>query len=122
VRGNIEAWRLHLERGGSLLGALDGPTLVGFAIYVPHLTETMAQFAVLHVSQGHRRHGIGSRLTREVVALAKADGAHALYVSATPSAPTVDFYRGHGFEVTLDPHPELFELEPEDIHMVLGLS
>jgi ribosomal protein S18 acetylase RimI-like enzyme len=122
VQGNIEAWRLYLDRGGSLLGALDGPRLVGFAIYLPRLTETMAQFAVLYVSSGRRGQGIGSRLTEEVIALARADGADDLYVSATPSAPTVDFYRAHGFEVTPDPYPELLELEPEDIHMVLRLT
>jgi len=42
-------------------------------------------------------------------------------VSATPSGPTVDFYRSRGFEPTDEPDPALFALEPDDIHMVLAL-
>jgi hypothetical protein len=41
----------------------------------------------------------------------------AMVVSATPSANTVRFYRGRGFELMAHPLPELFELEPEDVHM-----
>jgi hypothetical protein len=40
-----------------------------------------------------------------------------MVVSATPSTNTVHFYLGRGFEPTAEPLPELFELEPEDIHM-----
>ena len=58
----------------------------------------------------------------EVVRLAKLDGATALYVSAMFSAPTVHFYQAQGFELTNRPHPELFALEPEDIHMVRQLA
>jgi hypothetical protein len=41
-----------------------------------------------------------------------------LYISATPSQNTVDFYLKRGCQVTGDPDPELWELEPEDIHLV----
>jgi hypothetical protein len=37
--------------------------------------------------------------------------------SATPSANTVRFYKGRGFELMAEPLPELFEREPEDVHM-----
>jgi hypothetical protein len=30
---------------------------------------------------------------------------------------TVRFYMGRGFELTAQPLPELYELEPEDVHM-----
>ena len=43
-----------------------------------------------------------------------------LYVSATPSKNTVDFYRGVGFDLTT-PIKELFEAEPKDIHMGMKL-
>ena len=48
-------------------------------------------------------------------------GARRLYVSATPSGPTVEFYRSHGFEPTDEPDEALFALEPDDIHMILEL-
>jgi hypothetical protein len=40
-----------------------------------------------------------------------------MVVSATPSGNTVRFYLGRGFEPTADPVPELFALEPDDVHM-----
>jgi len=121
VRGRVEAWQPILARGGTLVGAFDGDGLVGVAIYRPRLTLDTANLAVLHVSRGHRRNGIASRLTEEVVRLARADGARRLYVSATPSVPTVEFYRSRGFEPTDEPNEELFALEPDDIHMLREL-
>jgi hypothetical protein len=43
--------------------------------------------------------------------------ARALHHSATPSENTIHFYLGLGCAVTQEPDAELFELEPEDIHM-----
>jgi ribosomal protein S18 acetylase RimI-like enzyme len=121
VPSRLEAWRPILERGGTLIGAFDGETLAGIAIYRPHLAEGTANLAVLHVSRIHRRKGIASLLTDEVARLARADGARRLYVSATPSESAVGFYRSHGFVPTDEPDEALFALEPEDIHMLLEL-
>jgi hypothetical protein len=49
--------------------------------------------------------------------LARADGARRLYVSATPTRATVDFYLRQGFEPLVVPNEKLFALEPDDIHM-----
>ena len=57
-------------------------------------------------------------LAARMFALAARDGAKHIYVSSSETAHTVDFYRSLGFELTRDPHPELFALEPLDIHMV----
>ena len=43
--------------------------------------------------------------------------ARKLYISATPSENTINFYRNLGCIVTEDVDQALFELEPEDIHM-----
>jgi hypothetical protein len=40
-----------------------------------------------------------------------------MVVSATPSANAVRFYLGRGYEPTAEPLAELYELEPEDVHM-----
>jgi hypothetical protein len=40
-----------------------------------------------------------------------------MVVSATPSENTVRFYLGRGFEPMTEPLPELYNLEPEDVHM-----
>jgi GNAT superfamily N-acetyltransferase len=123
VQSNIHDWRPLLEQhGGVLFGALYGRRLVGMAIYRPRLAPDMGQLAVLHVSHEYRRRGLGSALTEQVALLALADGARRLYVSATPSAGTVHFYLSQGFVPVDQPHPELYALEPEDIHMIRELQ
>jgi hypothetical protein len=52
------------------------------------------------------------------MAEAKKAGAKRMYVSAVPSESAVGFYLSQGFEPTDTPIPALFELEPQDIHMV----
>lgn len=117
VQGKVNAWQPILDRGGTLVGAFDRNTLVGFAIYRSDLMEGVANLSALFVSSSHRRKGIASLLTEEIAHLARADGARRLYVSATPSGPAVEFYRSHGFKPTDEPNEELFALEPDDIHM-----
>lgn len=121
VQAQVSAWKPLLEQGGTMFGAFDGDQLAGLAIYRPELTETMAQLAVLHVSHGYRRRGIATRLTAEIIRLARRDGARQLYVSATPSQSAVGFYQNQGFQLIDKPHPELYALEPEDIHMFMTL-
>jgi ribosomal protein S18 acetylase RimI-like enzyme len=121
VQSKLKHWRPILDEGGVLLGALDGEQLAGFAILRYRLDEGMAQLAVLHVSRPYRRQGIASQLTEEVCRLARADGARSLYVSATPSNSAVGLYTSLGFSLVDQPHPELFALEPEDIHMVKAI-
>jgi ribosomal protein S18 acetylase RimI-like enzyme len=123
VQANIRAWTPLLEKhGGTMLGAFEGDLLVGVAIYRPNLTEDMAQLAVLHVSKDHRRRGIATKLAAEVIRLARADGVTQLYVSATPSGSAVGFYQSQGFGLVEKPHPALYALEPEDIHMIKALE
>jgi ribosomal protein S18 acetylase RimI-like enzyme len=85
------------------------------------VTDTIGQLALLHVSHGYRRLGIGSRLCKDVEMLARLLGAAHLYVSAMASESAVGFYRSRGFDVANDPDPDFFRLEPDDIHMILTL-
>lgn len=121
VQAKIKHWAPILHEGGVLLGALDGERLVGFAILRYRLDEGTAQLAVMYVSRPYRRQGIASQLTDEVCRLARADGARSLYVSATPSDSAVGLYTSLGFTLVDQPHPELFALEPEDIHMIKAI-
>lgn len=121
VQHKVESWKPLFEAGGVLLGAFDGDRLVGFAIYQASVSEGLANLAVLHVTRTHRHGGIGCELTNQVVRLARADGAQRLYVSATPTRATVDFYMKQGFEPLATPNERLFALEPDDIHMELRL-
>ena len=120
VEHYIDEWHPLLD-DGVLFGAMDGERLVGFVIYRPRIADGLANLAVLPVSREHRRSGLGRRLTEEVVQRARLDGARRLYVSATPTRGTVDFYTRQGFEVAAMPDPHMFDLEPDDIHLGMAL-
>jgi len=111
-----------LERGDGMIGAFDGDALVGLAIVRYRLTETQAELAGLWVSRSHRRRGVATMLTDEVERLARNDGAATLYISACPSESAVGFYRSRGCRPTDKVNAELFEREPEDIHMTKDLQ
>jgi GNAT superfamily N-acetyltransferase len=71
----------------------------------------------LHVSRSYRNSGVGRRLFELAKGIARERGASRLYVSATPSENTIRFYMGSGCAVSAEPDPELFALEPDDIHL-----
>jgi GNAT superfamily N-acetyltransferase len=117
-----DSWTAVMNRKGvRAWGALDDGRLVGMIVYRPHLTEDMAQLVALFTDRDHRRRGIASTLTQQVIQQAREDGCPRLYVSATPSESAVNFYLSQGFMPTQQAHPELYELEPEDIHMIKTL-
>ncbi len=121
IAHQIEFCQSHLEAGGQMIGAFAEDRLVGIGVLRYEVRPGIAQLAFLHVSNGYRRQGIASRLTQEIIAAAQSHGALRMYVSATPSGSAVGFYQSQGFSVTRKPIGELFELEPEDIHMLLDL-
>jgi GNAT superfamily N-acetyltransferase len=116
-----DSWRAALDEGGVLLGAFENERLAGFAIYDPGRSGGPPRLAALYVSRSDRGRGIGRGLTDEVVRVARAVGARRLYVSATPTRATVDFYLARGFKPLVKPDARLFALEPDDIHMALAL-
>jgi ribosomal protein S18 acetylase RimI-like enzyme len=107
----------HLEAGAEGVVALDGDRLVGIGLVTPGVRPGVAQLAFLYVSNGHRGTGIGGTLTRELERIARGADGETIVVSATPSAATVRFYLGQGFTPMAHPLPELYELEPDDVHM-----
>jgi GNAT superfamily N-acetyltransferase len=117
VAARVDEVQRLLDRGGVALGAFADRRLVGIGVVVPHLRPGTAQLAFLHVSAPWRATGVGTRLCERLDQIARAAGDSEMVVSATPSENTVRFYLGRGFEPTPDPVPELFELEPEDVHM-----
>ncbi len=105
------------DRGGAMFGAFVGDRLVGIGIVLPHLRPEVAQLAYLYVSDGFRGRGIGAALTEELERVAREAGSRSIVVSAVPSQSTVDFYRSRGYEPMAEPLPELYELEPDDVHL-----
>ena len=107
----------HLAAGGIALGAFADGLLVGIGLVLPHIRSGIAQLAFLHVSNESRARGIGGHLNGELERLAREGGDQTMVVSATPSLNTVRFYRRRGFKPMPEPLPELYELEPDDVHM-----
>jgi N-acetylglutamate synthase-like GNAT family acetyltransferase len=117
----MTTWRDTLKPD-VFLGAFAGEQLVGMASLRHRLAPNMAQLTTLHVSKPFRRAGVARELLRSVMGLAKESGARSIYVSATPSESAVGFYLSQGFRPADVPDPEMFRLEPEDIHMIRALN
>jgi GNAT superfamily N-acetyltransferase len=117
VAAQRHALEHYLDAGGIALGAFSKGRLVGIGVVVPHLRPEIAQLAFLHVSAAFRATGIGRRLSDELDLIARDAGDTEMVVSATPSENTVRFYMRRGYELMAQALPELYELEPEDVHM-----
>ena len=116
------------DRGGWFYGLFDdhlaGSPLAGLAILDNQWLgreQDQLQLKFLHVSAAYRHQGLGRRLFELAKSEARRRGARRLYISATSSQHTVDFYLRLGCRVTDEPDPELFALEPEDIHFEYDL-
>jgi predicted N-acetyltransferase YhbS len=127
--GEPELYTPHLyksfDRGGWFCGAFDGNLLIGAAVLDNKLIgkdKDALQLKFLHVSRDYRKHGLGRELFDLAKEKARERGAKRLYISATPSENTVNFYLMRGAVVTDEPDPELFELEPEDIHFLFDIE
>ncbi|EKT53646.1 GNAT family N-acetyltransferase [Providencia sneebia] len=123
--GEPEAYTPHLlesyDNGAIFIGVFDNDKLIAAAgldnIWRGENSDLL-QLSFLHVSHRYRGEKLGGMLFHECVELAKKKGAKGLYVSATPSENTVHFYQYMGCQLIEKPDPELFALEPEDIHFI----
>jgi GNAT superfamily N-acetyltransferase len=107
----------YVHEGGIVLGAFIDDRFVGVGVVVPHLRPGISQLAFLHVTADSRDGGVGRRLCEALEEIARAEGDTEMVVSATPSEHTVRFYLARGLRPMAEPLPELFALEPEDIHL-----
>ena len=117
VEAKVHTLEHYVDTGGIALGAFASGRLIGIGVVVPHFRPRIAQLAFLHVSAQVRATGIGSRLSDTLEQIARTAGDSDIVVSATPSENTVRFYLGRGFQPMAEPLAELFELEPDDVHM-----
>ena len=112
------------DRGGTFLGVFDAEALIGVGVLesarVGHARDQM-QLAYLYVSRAYRGGGVGVQLFDAAVSFAREAGAKELYVSATPTENTVDFYLNRGCVLAPEPDPRLLAAEPDDIHLLYPL-
>ncbi|MCT4544915.1 MAG: GNAT family N-acetyltransferase [Vallitalea sp.] len=113
------------ERNGTILGAFDNNKIVGLGALESKFigkNNDQLKLDMLYISNTYRRKGIGKKLVNLLSEKAKESGAKSIYISATPFKNTVDFYLAIGAKLTDEIDKDLYELEPEDIHMVLELN
>ena len=108
------------KRGGFFWGAFEDEILVGVAVleskFIGGKKDTL-QLKFLHVSHDLRKKNLGRKLFEIAEEKAKSMGAKKMYISSTPSENTVNFYQYLGCVLAEEIDAELFELEPEDIHL-----
>ncbi len=109
------------DRGGTFLGVFEAEALIGMGVLesarVGRASDQM-QLAYLYVSRADRGRGVGMQLFEAAVSFAREAGANAVYVSATTTENTVDFYLNRGCVLAAEPDPRLVAAEPDDIHLL----
>lgn len=109
------------ERGGVFTGVFDGECLVAASVLDSAPVAdwpALRQMAFLHVSHHWRGRGLASALYDRCLRDASVLGGEGLYISATSTRRTVDFYLAKGARLAPRPDRHLYALEPEDIHLV----
>ncbi|MGH4124138.1 MAG: GNAT family N-acetyltransferase [Clostridium sp.] len=112
------------DRKGTIYGAFDKGKIVGLAALESGFmgeNKDKIKLDMLYISTSYRKKGIGKKLMCLSMGKARVLGAKILYISATPTRKTVEFYLAMGARVTDEIDKELYELEPYDIHMELNL-
>jgi GNAT superfamily N-acetyltransferase len=120
----IKALNTTIDTNGYVFGAFDNGKLAGIVSLESTfmgLNMSYLKLDKLYVSKKYRNNGIARALMDMAKEKAKVLGAQKLYISATPSENTVKFYMNIGCKLTEELIPELFELEPEDIHLEMVL-
>lgn len=113
------------QQGASFVGAFNtAEQLVGISVVSNQMITDYPNAKLLqyfYVDADQQGQGIGAKLMQAAKESTKQLGTHQLYISATPSKRTVDFYMKYGAAVLKHPDRELWELEPEDIHLLCML-
>ena len=120
IENRIKNLKNIYDGGGTIYGAFHNDTFVGLVSLKDKLigkNNDTIQLCSCFVSKNYRKRGIAAKLVSMLKEKAKELGGQKMYVSATPSKNTVHFYMSVGFKVTDEPIKELFDEEPEDIHM-----
>lgn len=120
----MERFIYELSNGGTAFGAYDKELLVGFGVLAHKFRgndRDQLQVDLMYVSRSYRRKGIASSIMNELSKVALSRGANYLYISSTETESAVNFYKSYGSQITNEVDKELFEKEPEDIHMIKRL-
>ncbi|WP_338803753.1 GNAT family N-acetyltransferase [Xenorhabdus griffiniae] len=116
------------DRGAFFLGVFaenENDKLIAVASVDPQWrgeNDDLLQLSFLHISKAYRGLGLGKQLFHCCIDFAKAKGAKGLYISSIPSENAVNFYRHIGCVLIAQPDIELYQREPDDIHLVYTID
>lgn len=113
-----------LSENGKIMGVFSDKVLIGVASLESKkrgIEKEYCKMDILYVSKDFRGLKIAQQLLDWTKKEAIRFGAKKLYISATPTQNTVDFYLNNGAKITQELDNELFTLEPEDIHLEISL-
>lgn len=113
------------DHGGWFWGIFAGARLVAIAVLEARFIgdpPDQLQLAFLHVDRAFRGQGLGRQLFAQASAEAARRGAKRLYISATPTDHTIQFYLSLGCTLAARPDPQLYAREPDDIHLEYAIS
>lgn len=118
----LDQQRQLLEDGGKVIGVFSPDALVGVASVERRKRGAGFNYCkmdILYVSKNYRGRKIGQGLIEACKKAARLFGATKLYISATPTKHTVDFYLKHGAVPVQELDELLYRKEPDDIHLEL---
>jgi N-acetylglutamate synthase-like GNAT family acetyltransferase len=120
IERNINKLYELYDRGGSFFGLFQEERIVGVIVleckFIGNDNDQL-QVVFLHIDNNYRKKGYGKILMNQIKERAKELGAKKLYISATPSKNTVDFYVHLGCKLASEINADLYQLEPYDIHL-----
>ncbi|MFC3745371.1 GNAT family N-acetyltransferase [Paenibacillus sp. GCM10012306] len=120
----ISRYEYELAHGGVAFGAFDGSKLVGFGVLAHKVRgreHNQLQIDLMYVTREYRRRGIGRQIFAALSKAAIEKGAEYLYISSTETESAVKFYSSFGSSIASEVDEELFNKEPDDIHMLKKL-
>ena len=120
LRNIIDRQKILKLEGGKIFGTFDNEMLIGVASIEKKIRGKKNKYCkmdILHISSNYRKQGIASSLMNKCKEAARLFGAAKLYISSTESKNTVEFYLKRGAKLVEELDKELYELEPEDIHL-----
>lgn len=124
IRSDTPKLRDCYDRGGVFRGVFAGEAIVGVSVLDTKPVKSAPdhlQLFYLYVSRSARGQGVGRELFDEAAEAARSLGARALYISATPTENTVNFYLRRGASLIPAPDETLLEAEPGDVHLTYPL-
>ena len=117
---NERLFEMYHKNGGWFYGAFERQVLVGVVVLSSEpiaISTALVELKFLYVDRDYRKQLLGQSLFKLAAEEADKRGSKGLYVSATPTKRTIDFYIRMGCTLARKSDPKLYDLEPEDVHL-----